>query len=196
MRRPIPNRRTGGELIPFLRAPERATSTGLEEAYRERRRELVAFLERRLGSSSEAEDIAQDAFAHLWARRNDLRDENLPSLIFVTARNMATDALRRRRRSPATPSLDTIGVGGREVADEVPSAERTLIARTDVAIVQRLIAELPPKCRKAFIGYKFHLQSYEEIAENICVTTSMARKYVRRALLHCISRYSELDAWE
>src|SRR6202012_427486 len=57
---------------------------------------LIRFLTIRLGSRAEAEDAAQAAFLRIWQRRVSLTGENLVSLIFVTARNIATDVIRER----------------------------------------------------------------------------------------------------
>ena len=193
----IPDRRQGAEVVAIMQAAPDPTASRLELTYRENRDALVSFLEFRLGSAGEAEDIAQAAFTQLWSRKSELHDKNLAALLFVTARNIATDALRRRIRSPVSRHLESQpGEHSGSVADDAPTAERILIARRDLALVTRLLDELPPRCREAFISYKFLSLDYGEIALSMRVTESMVRKYVRKALLHCVSRYAELDAWE
>ena len=51
----------------------------------------------------------------------------------------------------------------------------------------KLIDELSPKCRDAFIAYKFYDMSYPEIAQRMDLTESMVRKYVLRAIAYCSS---------
>jgi RNA polymerase sigma-70 factor (ECF subfamily) len=155
---------------------------------------LVAFLRARFDLPTEAEDIAQAAFARLWARSDELSDQNLSALMFVTARNLATDLVRRCRRSPVGKSIDAPYWHGDEtVADELPSAERTLIARRRVSMLQDLLDDLPPKCREAFVSRNFRDQDYPEIARAMGVTQSMVRKNVRRAEIYCAARFSELE---
>jgi RNA polymerase sigma factor (sigma-70 family) len=191
------NLRRDGQVVSLESHPKLSRRSALEDAYRENRAALISFLQFRLGSPAEAEDIAQAAFTQLWSRRDSLDDRNLTSLLFITARNLATDALRRRKRSPIAPWCGAeYGPDGEAIADDYPSAERALIARRDVSMLQQLLDELPPKCREAFISYKFRSQEYAEIAQAMGVTSSMVRKYVRRAVTHCVSRFSELDAWE
>lgn len=167
----------------------------LEGAYRETHPILVGFLVRRLGNQLEAQDVAQAAFLKLWERRETLRDQNLVSLLFTTARNAATDIIRGRAiRDHA--SLSDADCGSDGVMDDAPSAERSVIAAHELEMVRRVVDELPVKCRRAFILFKFEGFSYLDTAARMGVTESMVRKYVRRALAHCVQRFAELDGWE
>jgi len=175
--------------------PNVTTRSSLEATYRENRTVLVAFLRARFDLPTEAEDIAQAAFTRLWARSDGLSDQNLSALMFVTARNLATDLVRRSRRSPVGKSINAPYWHGDEtVGDEQPSAERALIARTHVAMIQQMLDDMPPKCREAFVSRKFQNQDYREIAQAMGLTESMVRKYVRRAEIHCAARFSEMEA--
>jgi RNA polymerase sigma factor (sigma-70 family) len=196
-RRLTAGRDDGAEVTPFVNPNGAQLPSALEQIYREKRPTLTSFLKFRLGVQGEAEDIAQAAFMQLWSRRHSLTHDNLTSLLFVTARNLATDALRRRRRAPFV-SAGSSGEGAHfeNVADDVPSAERAAIARRDLSLIQELLQELPPKCREAFVSYRLHNQDYAEIARRMRITESMVRKYVRRATVHCVARFSELEVWE
>ena len=169
----------------------------VELAYRQNEARLLQFLRIRLKSDAEAEDAAQQTFLRLWQRRDTISTENLTALLFVTARNIACDRLRYRRRSEArhVPNEDGWALA-EAVANPEANAERMLIARHDVALVTRLIQELPEKCRSAFVGYHFHFEAYNQIAARLGVTESMVRKYVQKAVSYCASRFDELEDWE
>lgn len=156
---------------------------------------LIGFLVRRLGNQLEAQDVAQAAFLKLWEKREALNDQNLASLLFTTARNMATDIIRARIVRDHS-SLSDADCGSDAVMDDSPSAERSVIASHELEMVRRVVDELPVKCRQAFILFKFEALSYADIAAHMGVTESMIRKYVRRGLAHCVHRFSELDGWE
>ncbi|QJU58223.1 RNA polymerase sigma factor [Sphingomonas sp. AP4-R1] len=166
-----------------------------ERTYRESEGRLLRFLALRLGSHTEAADVAQSTFLRLWQRPEDGCDSNLTALIFVTARNLATDLLRAKQRAghSGTFPLETVAAA---LADEAPSVERVLAAQQDLALVRKIALELPEKCRRAFVEYKFEGRSYGEIAIRHGISESMVRKYVLRALSYCAERFHQLEGWE
>ena len=141
-----------------------ANPPALKEHFAACEQRLLAFLTARLGSRAEAQDVAQSAFLKLWERAPELRESNLTSLIFVTARNLATDRLRSRKWSAAADSVEEGGDEIAQVIDEAPAADRVIAARHDLKIISLILRELPDKCRTAFIRYKFEGESYIEIA--------------------------------
>ncbi|MFA5493718.1 MAG: RNA polymerase sigma factor [Porticoccaceae bacterium] len=174
--------------------PFGAAVTPLELAFRECRPRLIFYLRSRLGSVAEAEDAAQIAFLRLWKQQTALRDDNIVSLIFVTARNIATDMLRSRGRTQQV-SLNAPDSCGDDidVVDGTQSPERSAAARHTLEAIPRLLDQLPGKCREAFVACKFEGLGYPEISERMGITESMVRKYVRRALAHCVSFFERAE---
>ncbi|MGC4253085.1 MAG: RNA polymerase sigma factor [Sphingobium sp.] len=167
----------------------------LVRAFRLHEARLVRYLQIRLGSLAEAEDAAQSTFLRLFARGNGLREENVTALLYVTARNLSTDLLRQRKRR-REEEADGEGSEVETLADQAPGPERSLSAQQDLRLVLKVVQELPEKCRRSFISFRFHGRSYEELAEQMGVTESMVRKYVRKATAHCARRFEELEGWE
>lgn len=186
-----------GKVVPFPVARNGSAAARLEPLFREQRPRLIQFLAMRLGSRGDAEDAAQLLFLRLWQRRETLVEDNLVALMFVTARNIATDLQRERKRRRAL-SADELGDWDRaiEVKDESHSPERSAAARQFINLIPRLLDELPPKCRAAFVSYKFENMSYCEIAASMNLTESMVRKYVLKALAHCSARFERMEGWE
>lgn len=184
-----------GKIACFPRSSTR--SNEVELAYRQNEGRLLQFLRIRLKSDSEAEDAAQQTFLRLWQRREIISNENLVALLFVTARNIACDRLRARSRTARRidPDEDCWSLV-ESTANQDAGAHRTLAARQDLALVAKLVQELPEKCRSAFVGYHFHFESYGQIASRLGVTESMARKYVQKAVAYCATRFEELEDWE
>lgn len=145
---------------------------------------------------AEAEDIAQNAYVKLSARAHELVNENLRSLLFITARNLAFDLHRRnRRQSQWIREFHEDAEQYSRIPHPAPGADRVLVAREHLQLVRQLLDELPPKCRHAFIAYKFEERDYGAIAEELGVSESMVRKYVLRAMAHCAKRFKELEGW-
>lgn len=164
----------------------------LREVFRGNQNALVRFLRSRVGSESDAQDVAQDAILRLYQRRAQLFDQDLRSLLFTTAKNIAIDRYKEQKRSLldysdlAQENLDT-------AMDETASPERIVAARQELVRIARLITDLPVKCQTAFIRYKIDELEYREIAAQMNLTESMVRKYVLRALAHCAQRLAEQE---
>lgn len=180
-----------GLLVPF--PGPRTSAEDLERIYRQHRTRLVQYLRARLGV--EAEDAAQTAFMRLYARRDSVCTNNIEALLYVTARNLATDMLRTKARAASRTRGNADDM--RDVVhDDAANAERLLSAKQDLTLVLRILDELPEKCRISFIRYRFHEMDYREIAEQMGVTESMVRKYVIKATAYCAKRFEELEGWE
>lgn len=102
-------------------------------------REFVAFVERRVGDRTIAEDVVQDAFVKGLERGGDLRaDESSRAWFYRVLRNAIID---RHRRST------TAGARLQALVDELQRAESQRAAEADrelCSCIGRLIDTLPP----------------------------------------------------
>jgi RNA polymerase sigma-70 factor (ECF subfamily) len=178
-------------IIPLAerRAARGTLHARLETLFREHEANLLRFLTIRVGSVADARDCLQIVFTRLLERSASLADDNLVSLLYVCARNVATDELRRRQHA-GLAAEDT------EIADDAPSPDRQAQATQDLQLLMSLLDELPPKCRHAFVGYKLQGLEYRDVASQMGITESMVRKYVIKAVAYCAARFEELQGWE
>ncbi len=165
----------------------------LDDLFREHQANLLRFLTIRLGSVADARDCLQIVFARLLERSTSLADDNLAALLYVCARNAATDELRRRKHSNAHTGSQAEAA---HVSDQAPSPDRQAQASQELTLLVSLLDELPPKCRTAFVSYKLDGLEYREIAARMGITESMVRKYVIKAVAYCAARFEELQGWE
>lgn len=171
---------------PDRRSPLQVRNQQLERLFRDNQTRLLRFLKIRLGSESDALDALQIVFFRLLQRSASLHEENLTSLLYVSARNVAIDLFRQRRRFAMDTLEDT------EVADQRPGPDAQAQDREQLELLLALTKELSPKCRNAFVSYKLHELEYRDIAQRMGVTESMVRKYVIKALAHCAARFEQL----
>ena len=156
--------------------------------------ELVRYLTSRLKSHDEAVEVAQEAYVRLLRLDDSSTIGFLRAFLFRTAMNIAIDRVRRRGLAKSYVDQAVPQQQVHEMFGFTP--ERSLAAQQSLKKVLDCVGALPPKCRHAFIEYKFKHRAYEDIAEEMGLTSSMVRKYVLRALVHCSSELSEeLDAW-
>jgi len=68
----------------------------------------------------------------------------------------------------------------------VPSAEHQAIIIETLIEVDRLLAQLPEKPRRALLLAHLHDMTYAEIASVLKVSERMVKKYMAQAMLHCL----------
>ena len=166
----------------------------IQELFQSHNEELVRYLTGRLKNHDEAIEVAQEAYVRLLR----LDDANtigfLRAFLFRTATNIAIDRIRRKGRSQAYTAEET-ATSSAQVFDFTP--EREVAGKQALEQVICCIESLPPKCKHAFVEYKFKHRDYDEIALDMGISSSMVRKYVVRAMVHCTDVLGdELDAWQ
>lgn len=128
-----------------------------EEAYRRLMLKywtLVAvFARSRIRDREEAEDIAQEVFFRAFRSLDTLRDlETFPGWVLKIARNLVTDRLRARRRSPRTVSISNDDFAPEAAApDASPSGAALLEAKEEVQEMLEALAALPEKYRDVIV---------------------------------------------
>ncbi len=176
---PIPQMSAGNLNSEPGGAPESRVQL-VERLFREHNDSLLRFLAARLGSRQEAQEIAQDAYVRLLKLDTPDAVSYLRAFLFKTASNLAVDRLRTRsyRERPATweffRQLPANGTPEREVG-----------GLEEMRLLHRLLAELPPKCRYAFVMNRMHGLDAATLARDMNITPTMVRRYITRALLHC-----------
>lgn len=143
---------------------------------------LVRYARVRLGSDDAAEDVVHDLWVKLQRRDVGEATEALPYLYRALA-NAITDHLRvRTRRSQIgdaswRPAEDVTEVA----ADELPNAERIVVARSRVAWVERVIGGLPPSAATALRRSRVDGLSHRQIADELGISISGVEKHLQRA---------------
>src|SRR5688572_1978614 len=148
--------------------------------FREHNESLIRFLATRLRSEQEAKEVAQEAYVRLLSLDTPGAVSFLRAFLFKTAANLAIDRIRSRTRQ-----AHSLEFGLFEEFREVPTPDREVAGRQDVELVDRLIGELPPKCRRAFLLHRIHGLEFAEIGRLMGLSERMIRVYVLRAILYC-----------
>jgi RNA polymerase sigma factor (sigma-70 family) len=136
---------------------------------RDERGRLFAFIRRRVGTDSQAEDILQDVLYQLLTSYNVTEPlEQMTGWLFTVARNKIIDWYRRRR--PGDRSLDESLDGGPvTLADVIPAAAEAPDGRYDREVIADELAEaleeLPEKQRQVFVWHEIEGRSFNEIQE-------------------------------
>jgi RNA polymerase sigma-70 factor (ECF subfamily) len=143
---------------------------------------LCSFAARYLESEEVAEDIVQDAFLLLWARRRDdapgprpMAADHVRRLLYVTIRNSAVSALRHTR-------VVHLSAATLRAIAPTPAPSDALLATNDLAdAVQRAVALLPRRCREVLILHRERGLSYREIGAMLGITEKTVEVHMGRA---------------
>ena len=161
-------------------ADQAARAQLIERLFQEHNDSLLRFLAARMGSHQEAKEVAQEAYVRLLSLDSPGAVSYLRAFLFKTASNIAIDRLRTRRSGERFAAFDFFGAGAATV-----SAERQVSGMQDMVLLQRLLDELPLKCRRAFMLNRFHGFDITAIAADLHTTERSVRRYIVQALVHC-----------
>lgn len=139
--------------------------------------ELCECALRLVGSAEAAQDVVHDLFLHLWDTRGprDVVRLTRPYL-YAAVRNQALKSLRRRRVAEAW-----IARVSREEAAAAESPCDVYLCGELEDMIERALAELPPRCREIFLLRRRDQLSYEEIAASLGVSLGTVKSQMWRA---------------
>jgi RNA polymerase sigma factor (sigma-70 family) len=163
-------------------------ASDLEAIYRRDLGLLHLIVRRVVRSSSDAEDIVQDAFLRVWRVIGEGLVRSPRAVLFKTAYNLALNHLRNRRLREAEQ-----GGVAEERVDEVPSAEATLILMEDMRACREAFELLPVRCKQALSLRVVEELSYKEMSDRLGLSVSTLEKHFVRGRRLCRS-FLEMQA--
>jgi RNA polymerase sigma-70 factor, ECF subfamily len=118
-------------------------NAALEELYRRYERRMYVFGLRLLGDRGLAEELVQECFLRLWrtADRFDACRGNVAAYLFMLARSIASDLLRRPSSRPFVPERAEVG----DRATAAPDATDSMLTRL---VVDQAMSSLSPQHRE------------------------------------------------
>jgi RNA polymerase sigma-70 factor, ECF subfamily len=140
-------------------------------------RYLTTIAWRMTNDENTAKDIAQDAFAEFWRKRQELPDDLLvKSYLRQTVVNKCLNYLKTSKRLVFDDMPDDRTTGDSDDA-------HNQVAFEDMQdILQQTVQELPEKCRIIFSMSRFEEMSHKEIAEKLDITPKTVENQITIAL--------------
>ncbi len=144
---------------------------------------LKGWLNRKLGNTCDAADLAHDTFVRLLARQvaRPLGGEPRALLTHI-AKGLMID--RWRRQAIERAYLETIA---HLPPAEVPSPEVRWLVLETLWRIEALLRELPEKTRETFILSQIEGLTYAQIADRLGVSLISVKRYMRDAFIACLS---------
>ena len=160
----------------------------IEKLFREHSRALIAFLQCRLNSLSDAQEVAQEAYLRMLTMENREEVESLRGYLFTIAANLAIDLLRKRKiRS------DFAIVQSHDEPMDEQSPDHHAMAVEQVAGIRHALRELPVKASQAFVMHVIEGRDFGSVAQTMKLSERMVRYHVANALAHCRARVDEKE---
>jgi RNA polymerase sigma-70 factor, ECF subfamily len=139
---------------------------------------LVQYACRFVESQDQGEDIAQEAFVMLWARRETWRQsETLRPVIYRIARNLA---LNQKRRRAVFRRLEW--KLRRSEKDPRPTPHRAMERAALKELVQEALDSLSDRRREVFDLVRTHRMTYREVGEVLGIAPQTVANLMTRAM--------------
>ena len=146
---------------------------------------MRAYTQRMLNASSDVDDIVQEAFITAWQRFSELDDPSkIKSWLMRIVSRKAVDRIRVLR-----PLVDIDDVDRAAPLNATPA--QIVEARAGVAALGAALRELPDAQRECWVLREMGGYSYDEIAEELGISTPTARGLLARARKYMIVRMEE-----
>ncbi|MCZ6618704.1 MAG: RNA polymerase sigma factor [Gammaproteobacteria bacterium] len=163
-----------------------ATKTqSIESVYRNNAHSLSRFLARFLDSSVEIEDVLQETFLKALEVERVTKIERPLPFLFRIARNLAFNAIgrRRRQRTDLVADFDEISVliDLRLISELDP--ESGALVEERLAFAKEIIERLTPRVQEVFVLRKVYGFTHNEIAAQLKIAVSTVEKHIAQGVL-------------
>lgn len=161
----------------------------IESLYLKHNAWLRGWLYNRLNNSADAADLAQDTFIRVIQRRMSGPLTQPRAYLRTIARGLVIDLWRHRDIERAW--LDAVA----ELPEEhTLSPETSLLALEALMAIDRMLDELRPRVRQAFLLAQLEGLKCPAIAERLGISVATVERYIVQAMRHCYSATFEAQA--
>ena len=145
--------------------------------------DVLGWLQRRFPDLRDPQNLVQDALLRVWRRSQTQPVPSAPrALLFVTARNLALDELRRNQviAMDGIAEMDELLVAANE-----PTAAAAAATREELELLTLAIQSLPERCRKVLTLRKIYAMSQKEIAAALGISEHTVEVQVANGMRRC-----------
>jgi RNA polymerase sigma factor (sigma-70 family) len=164
--------------------------TLIEQLFKEHYRTIYSFFMGRTGSAADSAELAQEVYLRML-RIQDYESIREPEHYLLTvAKNLLWEhlAAARQRRG----SVKAEDPNCQDELAVLPAFGVQLDSEKRQQRLRQVLSELPAKAQAAMALHYWRGQSYEEVAQQLGVSTHMVKKYVSQSLAHCRRRMARL----
>lgn len=155
---------------------------------------LMRFLRRNWRHEDDLADFRQELYANLYeAARSNGRPTQVRAFVFIAARNLLINSMRRSRVIPIdqVANLSELNVSG---AMDLLTPEREASAGEDLQRLQAAVDRLPPRCREVFWKRRIEGMSQKQVASAMGIGERTVEEQMRRAMRQLVIAMLDTDA--
>lgn len=164
------------------------SSKDIKRLFLAHRRELHAYLTRKLRDAEAAADLTQETFLR-FAEQHKAGSAAVivheRSYLYRTAHNLAVDHVRQQRHEQTDAFPDEALA---EIPHDHPSPEQAVAGRDELDRVRAALLELPERTRQVFALARIEGLTYREVAERLEISDSSVQKHLAKAIKHVMQR--------
>jgi RNA polymerase sigma factor (sigma-70 family) len=140
---------------------------------------LMQYLRRNWRDAGEIEDLRQEIYIRVCEAARKSIPSPAKSFVFVTARNLIIDRLRKVHVIPieVVADLDALGV-----ALDQPGPERNAIARDELRRLHAALDQLPPRSREAILLGRIEGLTGREIARRMGIAETTVSEHLANGM--------------
>jgi RNA polymerase sigma factor (sigma-70 family) len=140
---------------------------------------LTQYLRNNWRNRADVADLLQDVYVKVYDAAVTQRPKSTKSFVFMTARNLLVDRVRRDKVIPleAVEDLDALGA-----AADAPGPEAQSIAREELRRLQTALDQIPPRAHEAFVLFHVENLSQREVAARMNISENTVGWYLKTGL--------------
>ncbi len=133
-----------------------------------------------LKDTNACQEVVSNVFFSVWKSRKSLAEiQNIETYLYVSTRNEAS-RYRREETARETVSLDQFPMQMEKTDMENPEEE--MIGQEVEELINRIVEQLPEKCRLIFLMNRIEGLKNKEIAERLSLSESTVRVQMKIAI--------------
>jgi RNA polymerase sigma-70 factor (ECF subfamily) len=149
---------------------------------------LRGYLRKRFPSLPDHDDVVQEAYVRVMRAADIGPLAFTKGYLFIVARNVAIDMLRRRQTNVHEPISDFTAM---PILDETPGIADFLDRRQRIEVLIEAIASLPERCREVVMLRHLDGLAYKEIAERLGISPNTVKLHIIKGTRGCISYFQK-----
>lgn len=149
---------------------------------------LRNWLRSRYPALSDRDDLVQESYVRLWRARAHGPVGSPKALLFVIARNLALNHLRRLRQVGCVGESELSGV----LDDAAPVGDQ-VARQQEHQLLQQAIQSLPERCREVFVLRRIYGLSQKEIAARLGIAEKTVEVQGLKAIKRCMEFFRAIE---
>jgi RNA polymerase sigma-70 factor (family 1) len=137
---------------------------------------IRGFLYYKTGNIDLTDDLIQEVFLKLWEMRNNIKPESVKPLLYTIATNLHLNHVKHQKVVYGFVAKSS------QLDKMAEAADFNILEQEFSDKLQKVLAEVPEKCRTVFLMNRIEGLTYNEIAERLDLTTKAIEKRMHQAL--------------